>query len=228
LLARTEKQKDEIKENLAAASNAPAPSRTTPRDLQTMTPILQLEGQLKANQQEIADTKRESVRVDEQVAAYQGRLNQAPIREQQLADLTRDYEQSKSNYDSLLKKQMQSQLATNLEKRQQGEQFRIIDPPSLPNKPVSPDRLKLSLIGLAAGLLLGIGLAVVVELIDDRVRNEDEITRIVKVRILAGIPHLATPEEVKKQHRRKILEWGCACLMLAVMVAANTFTTFRR
>ena len=228
LLARTEKQKDEIKANLAANSNAPAPSKTSPHDLQTMTPILQLEGQLKANQQEITDTRRESARVDEQIAAYQGRLNEAPIREQQLADLTRDYDQSKSNYDSLLKKQEQSQLATNLEKRQQGEQFRIIDPPSLPNKPVSPDRLKISMFGLVAGLLLGIGLGVAVEAIDDRVRNEDEIMRIVKVRILAGIPHLSTPEEVKKQRRRKIVEWSCACMMLAVMVAANTFTSFRR
>ena len=68
----------------------------------------------------------------------------------------------------------------------------------------------------------------VVELIDDRVRNEDEITRIVKVRILAGIPHLSTPKEVKKQRRRKILEWSCACMMLAVMVAANTYTSLRR
>jgi polysaccharide chain length determinant protein (PEP-CTERM system associated) len=227
LIARTEKQKEDVQQNLAAGNNAPAASKTSQHDLQTMTPILQLEGQLKANQQEIADTRREAGRIDEQIGAYQGRLNGAPIREQQLADLTRDYEQSKSNYDSLLKKQEQSQLATNLEKRQQGEQFRIIDPPSLPNKPVSPDRLKLSMIGLVAGLLLGIGLAVVVEAIDDRVRNEEEIARIVNVRILAGIPHLSTPEELIKQRRRRILEWSCACLMLAVMVAANTFTSFR-
>ena len=86
-----------------------------------------------------------------QIAEYQGRLNLTPIREQQLADLTRDYEQSKANYDSLLKKQMQSQLATNLEKRQQGKGFRIIDPPSFAHKPYSPDRVKFSLLGLYRG-----------------------------------------------------------------------------
>ena len=169
-----------------------------------MTPILQLEGQLKANQQEIEDTRRELARVDEQITSYQTRLNGTPIREQQLADLTRDYDQSKSNYDSLLKKQMQSQLATNLEKRQQGEQFRIIDPPSLPNKPVSPDRMKISMIGIFVGLLAGTALVVAVEMIEDRVRNEDEVMRIVNVRILAAIPHLFTPEEEKKQRRAEV------------------------
>jgi uncharacterized protein involved in exopolysaccharide biosynthesis len=193
-----------------------------------MTPILQFESQLKANQQEIADTKRELAQVEAQIAGYQGRLNNMPIREQQLADLTRDYDQSKLNYDSLLKKQMQSQMATNLEKRQQGEQFRIIDPPSLPKKPVSPDRLKLSLMGLAGGLLLGLGLAVVVEAVEDKVRTEDEVTRLVKVRILAGVPHLFTPEEENKRKVRRVVEWCAAAVMLLVMVAANAYTSLGR
>jgi len=226
LIARTEKQRDEIKENMASGSGS-EPAVETTRDLQAMTPVLQLQGQLKANQQEIEDSRRELARVDEQISSYQARLNGTPIREQQLADLTRDYDQSTANYDSLLKKQMQSQLATNLEKRQQGEQFRIIDPPSLPMKPISPDRLKLSMIGIFVGLLVGIGLAVTVELIEDRVRNEDEVTRIVNVRILAGIPHLFTPEEQKKQRRQRVFEWSCAGLMLVVMVAANAFTSLR-
>jgi len=226
LIARTEKQRDEIKANMASGSGS-EPAVETTRDLQAMTPVLQLQGQLKANQQEIEDSRRELARVDEQISSYQARLNGTPIREQQLADLTRDYDQSTANYDSLLKKQMQSQLATNLEKRQQGEQFRIIDPPSLPMKPISPDRLKLSMIGIFVGLLVGIGLAVTVELIEDRVRNEDEVTRIVNVRILAGIPHLFTPEEQMKQRRQRVIEWSCAGLMLVVMVAANAFTSLR-
>jgi polysaccharide chain length determinant protein (PEP-CTERM system associated) len=229
LITRTEKQRDEIKANLASAENSPPkPTPGTPHELQTMTPILQLEGQLKANQQEIEDTRRELQGVNAQITAYQGRLNEAPLREQQLADLTRDYDQSKENYDSLLKKQMQSQLATNLEKRQQGEQFRILDPPSLPSEPVSPNRLKLSLLGIVIGLLAGIALAVIVEAIEDRVRNEGEITRIVNVRILAGIPHLFTPEEQEKQRRRRIIEWSCAFTLLTVLVAVNAFTALRR
>ena len=227
LIARTERQRDDIQRRLAEGGND-APAAPTSRDPRTMTPILQFESQLKANQQEIADTKRELAQVEAQIAGYQGRLNNMPIREQQLADLTRDYDQSKLNYDSLLKKQMQSQMATNLEKRQQGEQFRIIDPPSLPKKPVSPDRLKLSLMGLAGGLLLGLGLAVVVEAVEDKVRTEDEVTRLVKVRILAGVPHLFTPEEENKRKVRRVVEWCAAAVMLLVMVAANAYTSLGR
>jgi polysaccharide chain length determinant protein (PEP-CTERM system associated) len=225
LIVRTERQRDEIRAKLDAGGSA-APSES--HDPRTMTPILQFESQLKANQQEIADTRRELQQVEQQIAAYQGRLNSTPIREQQLSDLTRDYDQSKANYDSLLKKQMQSQLATNLTKRQQGEQFRIIDPPSLPKKPVSPDRMKLSLMGLFAGLLVGLCLAVLVEAVEDKVRTEEEVTRIVNVRILAGVPHLFTPAEEKKRRVRRVLEWSCASVMLLVMLAGNAYTSLGR
>jgi uncharacterized protein involved in exopolysaccharide biosynthesis len=225
LIARTEKQRNDIQAKLAAGGSVtPANESHDPR---TATPILQFESQLKANQQEIADTKRELQQVEQQINSYQGRLNSTPIREQQLSDLTRDYDQSKANYDSLLKKQMQSQLATNLAKRQQGEQFRIIDPPSLPKKPVSPDRMKLSLMGLVGGLMLGLGLAIAAEAIEDRVRTEEEVTRIVNVRILAGVPHLFTPEEDKKRRANKVLEWSCASVMLLVLLAANVYTLGR-
>jgi polysaccharide chain length determinant protein (PEP-CTERM system associated) len=227
LIARTEKQEEDVKANLAAGNNATTQSTAASREFVTSTPMLQLDGQLKANQQEIENTRRELQLVDNQIASYQGRLNETPITEQQLADLTRDYDQSKANYDSLLKKQMQSQLATNLEKRQEGEQFRIIDPASLPTKPVSPDRLKLSLMGIFGGLVVGIGLAVLVEALDDRVRKEEEVARIVNARILAGIPHLSTPEELKKQHLQRVLEWSGASLMLLLLLAANAFTFLR-
>ena len=91
------------------------------------------------------------------VADYQARLNQEPVREQQLADLTRGYEQSKANYDELLKKKNESAMATSMELLQQGERFRIIDPPSLPLKPDFPNRLKFCVIGLGVGSGAGHG-----------------------------------------------------------------------
>ena len=119
--------------------------------------MMQVESQLKANQLEIANDDRREKDLDAEISAYQGRLNLTPETEQELINISRGYDESKSNYDSLLQKQMQSQLATSLEQRQQGEQFRIIDPPSLPEKPSAPNRLMFSLGGLFAGALLGLG-----------------------------------------------------------------------
>ena len=100
------------------------------------------------------------------------RLNQEPVREQQFADLTRGYEQSKANYDELLKKKNSSQMATSMELLQQGEHFQMIDPPSLPLKPDFPNRLKFCGIGLGIGIALGGVLAGGTEFLDDRLYNE--------------------------------------------------------
>jgi uncharacterized protein involved in exopolysaccharide biosynthesis len=227
LIAKTEKMKSDTEADIARPTAEGEKATASTSDLQAMAPMLQLEGQLKANEQEIQDSRREMQSLQTQIAAYQGRLNTTPIREQQLTDLTRDYEQSKSNYDSLLKKQMQSQLATNLEKRQQGKGFRIIDPPSLAHKPYSPDRVRFSLLGLIAGFLAGFGLVFLSEFLDDRIREEEDITRMTNVRVLAGIPHLATPTDGRKQHRRRILEWCGAVLIFVVMVCANVFTFYK-
>jgi len=227
-IAETERLQKRIEAELASSGGeAGRKPPTTTAELQAMSPILQLEGQLKANEQEVNDARRQQAVLQQQITMYQARLNQAPVREQQLSDLTRDYEQSKANYDSLLRKQMQSQLATNLEKRQQGKGFRIIDPPSLPQKPVSPDRVRFSLVGLLAGVLVGLGLTAAAEFVDDRVRSEDEITRMVKVRVLSSIPHLTTSVEERAQNRRRVLEWCGAVLILIAITGGNVYTFYR-
>ncbi len=105
---------------------------------------------MEANRIEIENASADQKRIEDSIADYQRRLNLTPVREEQLADLLRGYDQSKLHYDDLLNKKTQSELATNLERRQQGQRFNIIDPPSLPSTPVSPDHVKISLGGLLA------------------------------------------------------------------------------
>ena len=120
------------------------------------SPMMQMQGQLQSSRVEIANRERAVAELKAKVSDYQARLNQEPVREQQLADLTRGYEQSKANYDELLKKKNESAMATSMELLQQGERFRIIDPPSLPVKPEFPNRMKFCGIGLGIGLALGV------------------------------------------------------------------------
>ena len=131
-IARTEKQKQDL---LATPRSSAKPTTET-----ESAPLLQLQSQLQANQLEIASREREIVDLQGRINEYQGRLNSAPATEQQLAELTRGYEQSKANYDDLLKKKNQSAMATSMEQMQQGERFTILDPPSLPAKPDFPNQ----------------------------------------------------------------------------------------
>src|SRR6202161_1676057 len=159
------------------------------------SPMMQIQGELKANGLEIQNYQQREKKIESDITAYQARLNLTPETEQQLADISRGYDESKTNYNSLLQKQNQSQLATSLEQRQQGEQLSIIDPPTLPDKPSAPNHLLVSLAGLALGIVLGLGLCAFIELTDVRVRQEEDLAGLVPARVLVGIPHLSVPGE---------------------------------
>ena len=172
------------------------------------TTIMQLQSQLKANQLEIQTEQQNEKELEAQTAAYQARLNLTPATEQELTVISRGYEEAKANYDSLLQKQTQSQLATSLGQQQQVQQFRIIDPPKLPDKPYAPNRFLISLIGLALGIVFGLGLAIFLELTDVRFRQERDLEGILPARLLVGIPRLSTPEEDHSRVVARCMEVG--------------------
>jgi polysaccharide chain length determinant protein (PEP-CTERM system associated) len=232
-IAQTEKMRDEIVAGLKAnASNTQADAGTgaVPRDdtgLQETGPMLQIQGQLQANQVEISNREHAIAALKAQVSVYQARLNQEPVREQQLTDLTRGYEQSKANYDELLKKKNGSEMATSMELRQQGEHFRILDPPSLPVKPSSPNRFKLCGIGLVVGVLLGAAVSAGTEIMDDRVFSEKDLKERIPTIIISEIPNLATAEEREKQLKSVILRWVAAGVAFAAILAGTAVSYLR-
>jgi succinoglycan biosynthesis transport protein ExoP len=232
-IAKTEKMRDETLASLKSnATSTPPDAGASPAprdeaDLQDMGPMLQIQGQLQSNQVEIANREHSIEGLKAQLEMYQGRLNQEPVREQQLTDLTRGYEQSKANYDDLLKKKNGSEMATSMELRQQGEHFRILDPPSLPLKPTFPNRLKLCGIGLLVGVLLGAAVSAGTEITDDRVFSEKELKDLVPAIVLSEIPKISTAEEKGKQFRSAILGWVAASVAFAVILAGSALSYFR-
>jgi len=154
-------------------------------------------------------------------------LNGTPQTEQELADISRGYEESQLNYNSLLQKQNQSQLATSLEQRQQGQQFRIIDPPSMPYKPSAPNRALVSLGGLVLGLAVGAALAALLELTDARVRHEKDLQGLIPARVLVGIPRLNTPEEDARLVRRLWLDRAAVAAVLVFIVLGNAYSLYK-
>jgi capsular polysaccharide biosynthesis protein len=144
-----------------------------------------------------------------------------------LAAITRDHDQSRANYESLLAKKTQSEMATDLEKRQQGDLFSIIDPPNLPQKPYWPNRFKLSLLGLALGSLVAAGITAAIEAIDSRIDSEDELRNLLNLPVLVGIPLLQAAREQWLYGWRRRMEAIAASLLLAVMPLMTLFAYYR-
>ncbi len=208
-IAKTEVQRDQLLADMKANSNntrpdakvvAPAHDGSAVKDPSLMP---QLQSQLQANQAEIKNREQAIAVLTSRINDYQARLNQEPIREQQLADLTRGYDQSKASYDELLKKKNDSAMATSMELLQQGERFRVLDPPSLPTKPSFPNRLKFCGIGLAVGMALGAGVVWIFEMMDDRVYNESELRKLLPVAVISELPIIERSSQTKESTRRK-------------------------
>jgi polysaccharide biosynthesis transport protein len=232
-IAETEKTRDRIITDLKAKASAPAdPDAATanpdPSDMRdSSSPMVQLRGQLQSNRVEIANRERAVVELKTKNMDYQARLNQEPVREQELSDLTRGYEQSKANYDDLLKKKNESAMATSMELLQQGERFRIIDPPSLPVKPDSPNRLKFCGIGLVIGLALGVVVAGAFEMMDDRIHDEKELQKLLPVAVISEIPALTVASDDQRERGKLWLGWATAVFVSVTILLGSALSYLR-
>ena len=127
-----------------------------------------------------------------QIGQFQGRLENVPRIEQQLLSLTRDYDNIKKSYDSLLEKRINARLAENLEKSQQGEQFTILEKAIPPDVPSGPNKMLLLLAGLACGSVAGIALALLREQTDHTYADPESLQAAFPgVPLLAIIPMIA-------------------------------------
>jgi polysaccharide chain length determinant protein (PEP-CTERM system associated) len=177
--------------------------------------------------------KAEMVKLDEQIAAkekdmrelrlrmsdYQRRVDAVPGHESELTGLMRDYETLQAVYSDLLAKKENSQISTNLERQQVGEQFKVIDPARLPEEPFSPNRVRIALIAAALGMFLAIGGLGIIEYRDTTFRTEDEVVRTLVLPVIAAIPLLTAIADVRR-HRRNRLLLGAATAATVLALSA--------
>jgi len=190
----------------------------------------------------INEAKSELEKLDKQIAAktegeqkiragmgaYQRRLEAAPARESELTELTRDYQTLQSTYTSMLAKKEDSKVAANLERRQIGEQFKILDPARLPERPASPNRPLLYTFGILGAIAFGVALAGLTEYLDKRLKTEADVRAALNMMVLAAIPMVIDDNTRRRMFRWKVIAAsGVALLGVAVGAAAIAWKAWK-
>jgi polysaccharide chain length determinant protein (PEP-CTERM system associated) len=165
----------------AAISASSAPSRNDSLSVQ------QLRAQLRGIETAILQKEHQQAQLQSQIRGYQARIQSTPAVQEQFKNITRDHATAQQFYDDLLGKMNQSKMATDLEKRQQGETFKVMDAPNLPEEPTFPNRLVFVLGGVVGGLILGTLIVALIEYRDTAVRSERDIWAFTKLPTLAVI-----------------------------------------
>lgn len=185
-------------QNEMAQVTPSSPTETPALSLQpSMEPdsVQQMQAQMHIQQQRIAQQKHLQTQIQGEIRLYQDRIQSSPQVQEQFKELTRNYQTAQKFYDDLLTKMNESKMATDLQQRQQGEQFRVMDQPNLPEEPIFPKRKVFAGMGFAIGLGLGVLLVGLLEYRDTSLRSELDIFAFTKLPTLAVIEKIEKPEE---------------------------------
>jgi len=161
----------------------------------------------------------EESRLQGMVGLYQARLQAAPLREAEINALTRDYETLQQSYRSLLQKKEEAQMSANLEKRQIGEQFKILDPARMPERPASPDRPRLYLMALFAAIASGFAAAGLREFFDNTLRTEADVRAALNLMVVATVPSIRDAAAATRRWQKSLAVGAGALTVLAVGAA---------
>ncbi len=165
-----------------------------------------ISGELTKLRAQLASLKQRESEIRGQITALEKRVEQTPANEQRLTNIRRDYDISLKNYQALLEKKLSARLAENMEKRQKGERFRILDPANLPEKPYKPDKARIVFAGLAVGGAIGAMLAYLLEFLNPAFRKADELTDAFEYPVLAVIPEFMPYSGRRAEKRLKLVK----------------------
>jgi polysaccharide chain length determinant protein (PEP-CTERM system associated) len=223
------KLRDEISQEKAKAESEK--QNTTPAETQAPAPRPRannpvVDSEVNKLKQEIDEQVKLQANLQTQIQFHASKLQQIPVFEGQIAGLMRDYEALKNHYNELQGKKLSAEMAGELETRQAGERFEILDAALPPDKPSGPHRPLMMLGGLLAGLMCGIGAAFVVEISDESVRHASEAASIFGKPVLAGIPEITSPQErlrISVLLAAKVIGTASAAVVLGLLVSRFLF-----
>jgi len=185
-------QLEEFKKKIAETPEIASPSKEKRPSVEPPQ-IQQLRASLRQQDLNIADLTKRQTQIQEQIRILQGRVQASPMVEQQLKEFMRNYQSAADFYNELLKNREHSAMATSLAHQQEGEQFRVLDPPSLPAGPSFPKKINFVGDGVGAGLGLALVILYILMIMDKTFHTEDDVEACLKVPVLVGIPKLEVP-----------------------------------
>ncbi|MCJ8502127.1 XrtA system polysaccharide chain length determinant [Desulfatitalea alkaliphila] len=192
-------------QRLAADDGSTPPAANVP---------IEVRAQVSEVRREIQALEREIDELQGQVAYYKRRIENTPRREQELLGLRRDYENIQASYNSLLARKIEADIAVNMERKQKGEQFRVVDPAQVPQRPIAPDVRKMFMMTMALGLAIGGGLVFLTEfVIKPSYRKPEDLEAEYGLPVITAIPRIM-------RRRDKVLKWAnvCASAVFGVVV----------
>jgi len=185
--------------------SAPAPSTPQTRELDAN--IQRVQSMIQAKDMELEQYVKEQAQIDQLIKQYQARIETSPLAEREYAELVREYNLAKQRYDDLSMKRSQSEIATDLESRKQGELLELLDRASLPVKPSEPKRWLIISVGVGIGLMLGLFLAGGREMKDTSLKNLKDVRAYTNLAVLGSVPLLENDLVVRRKRRLTWLSW---------------------
>ena len=206
------KQMKQIVAELQAKADVEALSRPVSADPISVSPIesarqrrlKDLNAQIAEIDRQVAQAREEEKRLRAENDNLQKRIDAVPARESEMTELMRDYQSYTQSYNGLLAKRQESKLAANLQRGQEGEQFKVIDPARIPERPTSPNRPLINLGGMVAGLVVGLALVGLLEYRDQSFKTDDEIIGLLALPVLAVVPVMESYSERRRARRHRL------------------------
>lgn len=228
-IERLQRQVAEIPASAASpdtSARQAAPAIVVPpvRDPAREQEILRLTTQIKTYQIDLVTMKKQLKDIEKNIAEVQKKVEGIPKREQELYSINRDYENLKVSYNELLRKKLDAQIAANLEKQQKGAQFQIVDPPNLPELPISPSRKAFMAMTLLLGPMLGAAAAFGAEFFDKSIRGRDDFRKFFDVPVLVTLPLLPDKLHARKARMKNmafLIASLCLVMLTLLVLAVN-------
>jgi len=185
--------------------------------------IASLQSQVQARNLELDERTKAQKQLVTMITQYNDRIQSSPIMERTYDGLTRDYALAKARYDELNEKKSQSEIATSLENRGQGERLQLLDPASLPETPIQPKRLAIIGSGAAIGLLIGVFIGAAREMKDTSIKNLKDARAYTNLSVLGTVPLLENDLVVRRKRRLVWAAWVAACMGGMALMAGSMY-----